>query len=244
MLAIFSIYRLKFLIFLVFLFLSSFYTNEIQSNEIDLEKDTYYYEKLAEKWDDIFPDGNRNAAGPKFFKFLIEQDLEFDEFVEYNKRYCPVSGSLIRPGSEPFLLSLNEDITNNKVCGDVYVCCWPCSCDSMKYANTMEISHSFKGVKEEFTVLTIKNPCAKDDFPLEINREYFCKGADMNKDQVYSVDDNMVIGFLHSPRSCSNNDILAVNDHSITGKQCKVRNSTKEDELISGMGDIFINLAN
>ena len=74
MLAIFTIYRLKFLIFLVFLFLSSFYTNAIQSNEIDLEKDTYYYEKLAEKWDDIFPDGNRNAAGPKFFKFLIEQD--------------------------------------------------------------------------------------------------------------------------------------------------------------------------
>ena len=70
MIEIFSIYRLKFLIFLVFLFLSSFYTNAIQSNEIDLEKDTYYYEKLAEKWDDIFPDGNRNAAGPKFLSLI------------------------------------------------------------------------------------------------------------------------------------------------------------------------------
>ena len=45
----------------------------------------------------IFPDSNRNAAGPRFFKYLIDQNLTYQEFIEYNKLYCPVSGSLINP---------------------------------------------------------------------------------------------------------------------------------------------------
>ena len=43
--------------------------------------EAYYYDTLAENWIYIFPDGNRNAAGPKFFKYLIDQDLSFEDFV-------------------------------------------------------------------------------------------------------------------------------------------------------------------
>ena len=65
----------------------------------------------------------------------------------------------------------------------------------------------------------------------------------MNMDQVFAVDGKMVIGFLHRPTSCSGSDLLAINNHPVVGEQCKVRNSTKEEELISGMGDIFIKLS-
>ena len=160
-------YLVIFLIILLFLFLHK----TLNSSENTIKNEEYYYETLRVNWSDIFPDGNRNAAGPKFFKYLIDQDLSFDDFVEFNKRYCPVSGSLIRPGSVPDFISMTEETTNNKTCGYMYRCCWPCTCDSMKYAKTMNISHKFKGIEEQFTVMTIDNPCGKEEFPLEVNRD-------------------------------------------------------------------------
>ena len=115
----------------------------------------------------------------------------------------------------PDFISMTEETTNNKTCGYMYRCCWPCTCDSMKYAKTMNISHKFKGIEEQFTVMTIDNPCGKEEFPLEVNRDYFCNGS----------------------------DLLAINSHPVVGEQCKIRNSAKEEELISGMGDIFIKLS-
>ncbi len=39
------------------------------------------YEKLVNDWSIIFPDGNRNAAGPRFFKYILDQNLEYEEFI-------------------------------------------------------------------------------------------------------------------------------------------------------------------
>ena len=214
----------------------------IYSSE-NIKDEAYYYDKLSENWFKIFPDGNRNAAGPKFFKYLIDQDLSFKDFVEFNKRYCPVSGSLIAPGSEPAYISMNDTNSDSKVCGNMYRCCWPCVCDSMKYAKAMEILHKFKGIEEKFTVMTIDNPCGKEEFPLEVNRDYFCNGDNMNLDQVFVVDQKMIIGLLHNSTSCNSSDLLEISNHPVVGEQCKIRNSTKEEELISGMGDIFIKLS-
>ena len=233
----------KYLALIIVPLFISIISSPLHANENTIKNEEYYYETLRVNWGDMFPDGNRNAAGPKFFKYLIDQDLDFHDFVEFNKRYCPVSGSLIRPGSVPDFISMLEESTNNKTCGYMYRCCWPCTCDSMKYAKAMNISHKFKGVEEQFTVMTIDNPCGKEEFPLEVNRDYFCNGEEMNMDQVFAVDGKMVIGFLHNPTSCSSSDLLAINSHPVVGEQCNVRNATKEEELISGMGDIFIKLS-
>ena len=53
------------------------------------------YQKLVDNWSTIFPDGNRNAAGPRFFKYIIEQKPSYEEFIQFNQLYCAVSGSLI-----------------------------------------------------------------------------------------------------------------------------------------------------
>ena len=42
------------------------------------------YEKLVNDWSTIFPDGNRNAAGPRFFKYILDQNLEYEEFIFLN----------------------------------------------------------------------------------------------------------------------------------------------------------------
>ena len=93
-----------------------------------------YHKELITDWSRIFPDQNRNAAGPKFFKYIIDKKITYKDFTEYNKLYCAVSGSLIDPNSEPDFLYAKESKTGEKICGDYYKCCIPCSCDIMKYS--------------------------------------------------------------------------------------------------------------
>ena len=71
----------------------------INTNVISEEKN--YYQELVSEWNKIFPDRNRNAAGPKFFKHIISKDITYKDFLEFNKLYCAVSGSLINPNAEP-----------------------------------------------------------------------------------------------------------------------------------------------
>ena len=112
-----------------------------------------YYQDIVNDWNKIFPDRNRNAAGPKFFKYIIDKNISYEDFVEYNKLYCAVSGSLISPNAVPEYVYLNEDNTNKKICGEYYRCCIPCSCDLMKYSKTSKMKHKFKGIEKEFLSL-------------------------------------------------------------------------------------------
>ena len=94
------------LITLISFFVLFFFVSQAYSNTEKL------YEKLVNDWSTIFPDGNRNAAGPRFFKYVLDQNLDYEEFMEFNKLYCPVSGSIIPPDSQPdeiFLTNQEND---------------------------------------------------------------------------------------------------------------------------------------
>ena len=202
-----------------------------------------YYADLVKDWPKIFPDQNRNAAGPKFFKHILSKKITYQDFIEYNKLYCAVSGSLIDPNSEPDFLLVKEKETNQKICGNYYKCCVPCSCDIMKYSEVQKMKYQFNDGIKEFFVFTIKNPCNKDDFPNRVNKDYFCNGDKINTKQVFSLDNRIVIGLLHNAKSCKKEDIDFVKSHPITGRYCELRNNTPLDNLQTGMGDIFIKLA-
>ena len=205
------------------------------------EKD--YYKDLITDWSRIFPDKNRNAAGPKFFKYIIDKDLTYKDFIEYNKLYCAVSGSLIDPNSEPDFIYVNEMETKRKICGSYYKCCIPCSCDIMKYSEVQKMKYKFKDGTKNFFVFTIKNPCGKKDFPDRVNKGYFCDGTKINKKQVYDLNGRIVIGLLHNGKNCKKDEIDFVKSHNITGRFCEFRNNTPLENLEAGMGDIFIKLA-
>ena len=226
----------KYFVFLL-IFWTVFQINNLNASEKN------YYQDIVNDWYKIFPDQNRNAAGPKFFKYILDKDITFKDFEEYNKLYCAVSGSLISPNSSPDFVYLKEDVTDKKICGGYYKCCIPCSCDLMKYAKTKKMKHKFSDIEKEFYVLTINNPCGKKDFPYQVNRDYFCNGNQLDKSQVSVVEDKLVIGYLHESRPCQNTDLDYINEHEVTGKFCAFRNNTPLDELKSGMGDIFIKLA-
>ena len=202
-----------------------------------------YYQDIVNDWNKIFPDKNRNAAGPKFFKYIIDKEITYKDFKEYNKLYCAVSGSLIDPNGEPDFILVKESKTGKKICGDYYKCCIPCSCDIMKYSEVEKMKHKFSDGLNEFYVFTIKNPCKKKDFPDRVNKDYFCDGEKINNNQVYNLNGRIVIGLLHEGRSCKKEELDFVKSHQVTGRFCELRNSTPLDSLKTGMGDIFIKLA-
>ena len=59
---------------------------------------------------------------------------------------------------------------------------------------------------KEFYVFTIKNPCKKEDFPDRVNKDYFCNGEKINNDQVFKLNNRIVIGLLHDGRKCKRRD--------------------------------------
>ena len=212
-------------------------------SNISISTEKNHYKDLITDWSRIFPDQNRNAAGPKFFKYIIDKEITYEDFIEYNKLYCAVSGSLIDPNSEPDFLFANEIVTNKKICGNYYKCCVPCSCDIMKYSKVEKMKYQFKDGEKEFFVFTIKNPCNKKDFPKRVNKDYFCDGKKINNKQVYRINNRIVIGLFHNGKSCTKGEIDSVKSHYITGKYCELRNNTPLENLEAGMGDIFIKLA-
>ena len=84
---------------------------------------------------------------------------------------------------------------------------------------------------------------SKKDFPEEVNRDYFCKNNDLNKDEVFIVDNQLVVGLLHSANKCKAKDLSAISNNEMTGKFCAFKNQIPVDKLNMGMGDIFIKMA-
>tara|TARA_A100000164_G_scaffold3657_1_gene3204 strand:- start:476 stop:1111 length:636 start_codon:yes stop_codon:yes gene_type:complete len=206
-------------------------------------KDFNYYEDLAKDWIKIFPDQNRNAAGPKFFRHILDKKTTYQDFIEYNKLYCAVSGSLISPNSKPDFVYLKSAENEDKICGFYYKCCFPCSCDLMKYSQVKNMKYKFLDGEKEFPVLTIKNPCEKKDFPREVNRNYFCNGDKLDNKQVVLIDNRLVIGLLHNASKCNEQSIAAIDKDEYTGTYCKIRNNAPLEQVQGGMGDIFIKMA-
>ena len=208
------------------------------------ERLTKYYEELRGDWGKIFPNGNRNAGGAQFFKYILSNSSTSEEFFEKNKMYCAVSGSLVRPGSSPDFISIAHKDSEGLKCGFLYRCCWPCSCDVMKYVTVEQFEVKFSDAKKFIDVLTIKNPCEKNNFPVEVDRDLFCTGSSLNKKRVADINGRLIVGMFFEGQVCSSDDFKRINQEAITGGLCPLRNNTPTNEVEGGMGDIFIKLAN
>ena len=205
---------------------------------------TRYYEELRADWGKIFPNKNRNAGGALFFKYILDNSNSREEFFEKNKMYCSVSGSLVRPGSEPDFVSVKSQDGNELICGSLYRCCWPCSCDVMKFVQVQTLEKKFNEKIDLINVLTIKNPCEKQNFPEEVDRDSLCIGTSLNKKRVTEINGRLVVGMLFDGKICAPRDIEKINREVITGSYCPLRNNTPLEEVRGGMGDIFIKMAN
>lgn len=231
--------KLLLLLLIKFLCLTSFqmsYAEEPRADDV-------LYAELRANWNDIFPSGNRNAGGAMFFKYILDNYKDYNEFLSMNRFYCPVSGSFVPPDSEPEFVYANDIKTGKPTCGSLFRCCWPCACDIMRMAEIKKLPFEFKSGVVELHTLVIDNPCGKSSFPEEVLRDDFCEGEKINEHRVYSFDNKIVVGLLHDGFQCTLEQVAWIGLHRITGGQCSLRNMTPMDKLEAGMGDIFLNLA-
>ena len=80
----------------------------------------------------------------------------------------------------------------------------------------------------------------KKDFPKRVNRDYFCDGKDLSKDQVVQIDNRLVIGLFYEGKLCTKSNIAKVDSHQVTGMFCEFRNNTLLDQLQTGFWEIYL----
>ena len=153
-----------------------------------------------------------------------------------NRFYCPVSGSTVDPSSEPEFVFAEDATTGKPVCGSLYRCCWPCSCDIMRLAQIRNITLNFDNRPTNLYAFVIDNPCSKPDFPKEVSREDFCVGKKINQDRVHVIEDQIVIGILHDGFQCTLEQVAWIGLHRVTGGMCAPRNST----LSTGLRGVWV----
>ncbi len=232
-----------FMLAIVLALLISFLLMPVTTAADEETRDSELFAELKADWNKIFPSGNRNAGGAMFFKHILDNYKDEDEFFALNRFYCPVSGSTVDPSSEPEFVFVDDVITGKPICGSLYRCCWPCSCDIMRMAEIRDITLTLNNGPVNLYAFVIKNPCGKSDFPQEVARDDFCIGEKINKERVHVVEDDIVIGILHDGFQCSLEQVAWIGLHKVTGGMCAPRNSTRVDRLQGGMGDIFVKLA-
>ena len=64
-----------------------------------------------------------------------------------------------------------------------------------------------------------------------------------DNNQVFVLDERLVIGLFHKATKCNSQSIAAIDSHEVTGQYCELRNNAPLEEVQGGMGDIFIRLA-
>ena len=233
----------------------------ISSQALSSKSDAVLFQNLLdEHWSQIFPDGGRNVGGPQFFKYIYDNLAKnHDLFRRYNRFYCGVSGSIVRPD-----MMVNYDVvkikdTNgNCIVGQYHRCCWPCSCDIMKHARaekaTIQLPNDTTGEQQEYWLLTIGDPCTGcdqtpcDSLPPEVTA-YQCKnGVTQNGLRLHEgkltteAKGRLVFAVLHNAMPISQSaqkvDAQLLN-------VCQDRfNATPEDlDNMGGMGNIFVEVS-
>jgi len=199
------------------------------------------YDKLMNDFDLIFPDKNRNSGGAQFFHHILQNiKPNYDNFIEYNKYYCAISGSPIDPKRENRYANIViKDINNNLYYGKQYICCSPCICDLIRSSKVEKYEYKNKNLM----VFTINDPCKfEKNIPEQVTSFRCNNKKTVNASKTKSG--NIIIGILHDSEPYDENNNKHILAKKNIEKMCKQRNSTPVNELFGGMGDIFVKLAN
>ena len=225
------------LVFVIFLFCIYFLKPLLQKNTVASRTVTTpkgdKYKNLIDNFENIFPDFNRNAGGPQFFNWINNNFKDSQDFVDYCKLYCPISGSPIDPKNKvqnSSVIEIKNVFDSNKTKGKMYRCCWPCLCDAIKYVKCDKFTRKDGS---QYMVLVINDPCHFEaNIPKEVT-SYRCNENNKTSNGVYSDNGKLIIGLLHSVPSNTPTNIP---------DNCTARNSKEPDSLQNGMGDIFVKL--
>ena len=199
------------------------------------------FEKLMAAFETIFPDKNRNAGGPQFFKYIAELHLSKENFELYNTFYCGVSGSPIDPKREKtYDYIIVKNLKGEPIYGKYYRCCQPCICDVMKYAYVDKYDAIFDNKCVTYDVLTIDDPCcSKNNIPKSVT-SFTCKDK-KTENGIHTKNGKLIFALFHDTNIATKENIEQVSKTAFTS--CAKRMNTSPEDLQGGMGDIFVKLS-
>ena len=113
----------------------------------------------------------------------------------------------------------------------------------MKYVTAEKFQAQFGDKNSEIFFTENKKPMLKENFPDEVNRPYFRTGDTINLDNIHLSSEKITVGMLHNAHVCSNDEIVRIDNHKITGEFCPIRDTKPISEIKGGMGDISIKMA-
>lgn len=203
----------------------------------DLDREEYYNDFIEKYYEEMFPNTNRNAGGPMFYKKIneISKLLTEEEFHLHHSFYCGVSGSVIQSEEQYDYIKV-KGIDGKEYYGKYYRCCWPCLCDIMKYVYVDKHIVKLKDKNYEHYVLVIGDPCNKE-LPEEVNG-YKCVN-NKTENGMRTNNGHLIIAVLHDVEEYDK-EKHNIDDVMI---KCEERMNTEPKDLKGGMGDIFVKLS-
>ena len=261
---------------ILILILISYYRKEyftvgyktVSQEDISTTLKNLYINDLKVDFNTIFPSRNRNGGGAHFFKYAYDRfrdkDFTANQFENFHKIYCAVSGSPIQPSEDTMsrtsdlkLKKLSkvgtEDINltdNDFIIGKYYRCCTPCICDLMKHSVVTDTKipiFNDDGDMVELYLILIKNPCNHPDLIPSEAPAFECGDNGMldsnrvlylNEITGDSEDSNyLIIGVLYDHPNQNQYNL----DSDMANFKCQARFTSNNPQ--GGMGKIFIELS-
>lgn len=210
-------------------------------------------EDLWNRYDDIFPNRNRNAASHRWATHVLEHSsMMSNETLEtLFGSFCAVSGSPVQPSkSNRWLLALPK-VEGGSIRGTLNFCCWPCVCDAQEFIKVDTKTVTTLEGPQQYYFAVIGNPCthpenlhqeiAGDALTLaEAAQDVNCEGGELVKSTL-SDHGHVIIGMFFDvgPDRYSTQEASASNASEVD-QQCQDR---AKSGYHSGMGQIFRQVA-
>lgn len=189
---------------------------------------------LFDKYGEIFPSGNRNAASHRWASYILERSQTMSDatLVKLFGGFCAVSGSPVRPSSSIRWRYTLPLVGGGAASGSLHHCCWPCVCDTQDFIQVDTKSVSTLDGEKQYKFAVHGNPCAQPErIPAEAP-DVSCADGLLEK-AVRSDRGYVIVGMLFE----DDGDSM---DTAAVQRQCAAR---AEAEYNSGMGQIFRQVA-
>merc|ERR1712045_1002321 len=209
-----------------------FFVNQVFSLTVN-QLHGKYYEIFSRAY-------NRNAASHLWASYIIERSSSMTraEILNLFGGFCPVSGSPVSPSPGRIWQRVPVQKAGNSsevVTGDIYVCCWPCVCDTMEHVRTDQVNINTHNGVETFDALVIGNPCVHPERIPRRAPEVYCSSSGELVDAKLSNMGHIVIGLIQEGQTRG-----AYYSADMIKKRCESR---KSSGYRSGMGTIFVDVA-
>lgn len=200
--------------------------------------------ELFDRYYEIFPSGNRNAASHRWATYILERSEDMSERTlrDLFAGFCPVSGSPLSYSRSALRVSMTLPAAfGGNATGMMYYCCWPCICDTADFIKVDTKTIRTADGTKQYQFAVIGNPCERPEVIPSQAPDVNCQSGQLVK-ATMSDHGFVIIGMFFEPGipEHSDSDVNSYPQQSMSGT-CQERADMGHN---SGMGTIFREVAN